>query len=356
MSSGRPKRLSGVRRTISSRIVVVFEHDLERARRDRADRDAVDPHLRREVGGHEPRHVAERALGRAVGDEPAVAQAADRGGDVDDRALVARVEQVRRRGLAEHERGRDVEVERPLEESGARVEERPRHRAARVVDDDVEPAELVDGLRDDVDDRVVVVDVASGSRAPAGRARGHRRRPRRAVPSCAPRARRRHPLPRTCGRSAAPMPRPAPVTIATLPSSRNASSPDVGAGVTTGTGETVSTIAAGFSAPSRSMVTRVIACTPPGTSLASITSPRPRSSRSDRDRCREAHLLGAVVDAHRDALDAHQLGEEVAGERHREVAVGDRRAERPRLAPARCRCGSTGCRAWRRRTCRSVPA
>ena len=55
-----------------------------------------------------------------------------------------RVEQVRRRGLAEDERGRDVEVERAFEEARARVEERPRHRAARVVDDDVDAAELVD--------------------------------------------------------------------------------------------------------------------------------------------------------------------------------------------------------------------
>ena len=55
--------------------------------------------------------------------------------------------------------------------------------------------------------------------------------------------------------------------------------------------------------------------------------------RSDRHRRGEAHLLGAVVDAHRDALDPHELREEVAGERHREVAVRDRRAERPVLGP-----------------------
>ena len=41
--------------------------------------------------------------------------------------------------------------------------------------------------------------------------------------------------------------------------------------------ETVSTMAAGLSPPSRSMVIRVVACTPPGTSFASSTSPRPRS-------------------------------------------------------------------------------
>ena len=44
-----------------------------------------------------------------------------------------------------------------------------------------------------------------------------------------------------------------------------------------GTGEIASTIAAGLSPPSRSIVMRTVACTPPGTSLASRSSPRPRS-------------------------------------------------------------------------------
>ena len=220
--------------------------------------------------------MAERTLGRAVGDEPAVAQAADGGGDVDDRPFVARVEQMRRRGLAEHERSRDVEVERPLEESGARVEKRTRHRATRVVDDDVEPAQLLHGARDDVDDRVVVVDVG----------RQHDRLPAeptnigRDLVELFLRAGREH-------------------DVGTRVRERAG---DLGADSTAGAGddrdlavepervepgrgcrrhdryrETVSTIAAGFSAPSRSMVTRVTACTPPGTSLASITSPRPRN-------------------------------------------------------------------------------
>ena len=46
-----------------------------------------------------------------------------------------------------HERvaGRDVEAEGLLQEAGRRVEQRPRHGAAHVVHDDVEPAELVEG-------------------------------------------------------------------------------------------------------------------------------------------------------------------------------------------------------------------
>ena len=41
--------------------------------------------------------------------------------------------------------GRDVEAEGLLQEAGRGVEQRPRHGAAHVVDDDVEAAELVEG-------------------------------------------------------------------------------------------------------------------------------------------------------------------------------------------------------------------
>ena len=61
-----------------------------------------------------------------------------------------------------------VEVERPLEEPGARVHERAGHGAAGVVDDDVDAAELGHRPGDDVFDGFVVVDVARDhERAPA---------------------------------------------------------------------------------------------------------------------------------------------------------------------------------------------
>ena len=95
-----------------------------------------------------------------------------------------------------------VEVERALEVAGARVHERARHRAARVVDDHVDAAELGHRLRDDVFDRLVVVHVARDRRARAGRSRALPRRPRRAAPWCGPRARRRRRPRRRSSRSA----------------------------------------------------------------------------------------------------------------------------------------------------------
>jgi len=65
------------------------------------------------------------------------------------------------RGLAEDERGRHVEVERPLEEPGARVEEGPWHRAARVVHHDVDATELGDRTNHDLLEHVVVVGVVA---------------------------------------------------------------------------------------------------------------------------------------------------------------------------------------------------
>ncbi len=211
------------------------------------------------------------------------------------------VEHVRRGGLAQHERGRDVEVERPFEEPRARVHERPRHRAARVVDDDVEASELVERPRPRCRS------TASLSLTSVGTTTARRPKPRTSsatASSCSfVRAASTTSAPASANvrAIAAPMPRPAPVTIATFPSSRNASKCDVYARYR----ETVSTIAAGLSPPSRSMVTRVVACTPPGTSFASSTSPRPRSREPTGTGRGEAHLVGAVVDAHRDALDSY---------------------------------------------------
>jgi len=52
--------------------------------------------------------------------------------------------------------------------------------------------------------------------------------------------------------------------------------------------------------------------------------------RADRHRCREAHPVQPVIDAHADALDAEQLAEHRDHQRQRQVAVGDRPAERSR--------------------------
>ena len=73
--------------------------------------------------------------------------------------------------------------------------------------------------------------------------------------------------------------------------------------------------------------------------------------RADRHRRREAHLVGAVVHAHRDAARPRTIcGEQRRAERQREVAVGDRARRRDRPWPARRRRGSTGGRRSRRRT------
>ena len=95
--------------------------------------------------------------------------------------------------------------------------------------------------------------------------------------------------------------------------------------------EIESTIATGLSPPSRSIVM------PDGGLHAArhllgveqlALGPHPGV---DGHRGREADLVGAVVDAHRDVADVHELREEMGRQRHREVAVGDRRAERSRF-------------------------
>ena len=131
---------------------------------------AFDAHPGRAVGGHEPGHVRERGLGRPVGDVAPVAEPPHRGGDVDDRPVTTR-EQVGQRRLAEGERGRDVPVERLLERAHRRVGDRAGHRAARVVDHDVEAAELLDRRLDEALEVVEVGDVGGeDKRAPSERA------------------------------------------------------------------------------------------------------------------------------------------------------------------------------------------
>ena len=180
-------------------------------------------------------------------------------------------EQMGRRRLAEHERGRDVEVERALERADARIEERGGHRAARVVHDDVEPPELAHGLLHQRCEGVVLVHVARNDDGLAA----HGPYVGRDLVELFLGARRdRH-----------------------VGAGLGVGARDRGADAPAGTGhdrdlaveaegvehrahvryrETVSTMAAGLSAPSRSIVIRVVACTPPGTSLASRISPRPR--------------------------------------------------------------------------------
>jgi hypothetical protein len=65
--------------------------------------------------------------------------------------------------LDEFEARGDVEVERLLEVGSGRLEERPRARAPRVVDDDVETTHLGDRPLDHERDRGQVRDVARNS-------------------------------------------------------------------------------------------------------------------------------------------------------------------------------------------------
>ena len=130
---------------------------------------------------------------------------------------------------------------------------------------------------------------------------------------------------------AAPMPRPAPVTIAVFPSSRNA--------VRVASRRLMRDTARRCRRSRPASRTRRLD-RDPGDGLDAARhflglddlAATPELG-TDRHRRREADLLGSVVDAHRDAVHLHQLGEEVTGERHREVAVGDRRAERALLGP-----------------------
>ena len=83
----------------------------------------------------------------AVGQVPAARGPPDGRGDADDRArpaVRAAGEQVRDRRLGQAVRDHDVEPERVLQVPRRGRQERPRQRAAHVVDDDVQPTEGVD--------------------------------------------------------------------------------------------------------------------------------------------------------------------------------------------------------------------
>ena len=128
-----------------------------------------------------------------------------------------------RHGPAREEEGRrDVEAQRRLEERLVGVHRRARHRAARVVDEDVEPAELGDrgfhqplvvggphdvGGHDQGAPPARRISSATSSRSATVRAAHTTSAPASAKPMAMPR----------------PMPCPAPVTIATWPSRRKRS-------------------------------------------------------------------------------------------------------------------------------------
>ena len=89
----------------------------------------------------------------------------------------------------------------------------------------------------------------------------------------------------------------------------------------------------GFGAPSTSNVNSIVTCAPPAMSSTSSSFGAEAQLRADRHGRREAHLVAAVVHAHRDAVTGMICGDERRAERQREVAVGDRAAEGPGLGP-----------------------
>ena len=103
---------------------------------------------RSEVGGQQMGHVDECRLGRAVGHVAPLAYPAHGRGDVDDRGA-RRLQQQGRGLLGEGESGDHVEAEGVLQEARSGLHERRGHGATDIVDDDVEPAELLLGSRDE---------------------------------------------------------------------------------------------------------------------------------------------------------------------------------------------------------------
>ena len=144
-------------------------------------------------------------------------------GDVDDLAAVAAVDHLAARGAAEAEHARQVDGDRFVPERVAVLGRRLAPDDAGVVDDDVDAAEALDGLGDE-----------PSGRRPSRQIRGEQFRAtaaglRRcssavaaagAVLACRATS---APAPASASAIAAPRPRDAPVTRATLPSSRNKS-------------------------------------------------------------------------------------------------------------------------------------
>ena len=116
---------------------------------------------RRQVAGGQPGVLLERALDGAVADVAAPGDVSHDRRDADDGPTgVVALEHARHGGPHQGVAGRDVEAEGLLQEARRGVEQRPRHGAAHVVDDDVEPAELAERRLGQRGDEVEVGQVA----------------------------------------------------------------------------------------------------------------------------------------------------------------------------------------------------
>jgi hypothetical protein len=131
-----------------------------RARADPVHADAVHPELLRE----RLREIAQRRLRRRVVEVELLRLASDSRRHVHDRAAAA-LEQQRDRRPARAYRGEEIELEDRAPVRVAAAEEpvvrdrAARSRAAGVVDEDVEPAERLDGSRDHLGRRAGVHEV-----------------------------------------------------------------------------------------------------------------------------------------------------------------------------------------------------
>ena len=223
MSSGSPGRPIGVPVEELPAQGVVGEHDVERAGGHAADVDGVDPHPRGQLGRDVARHPIERRLGRAVGDEHRLGHAGRARRDVDHGAPADGVDHLPRRQLGQRQRRGHVEGEGPGHEALARVHGRPGHGAAGVVDQDVEPAELLDRPRSPAARRRRRRSRRSARRGPGGR--GTRTCAATSSRSDSVRAASATSAPASANPMAIPrpIPSPAPVTIATLPATEKRS-------------------------------------------------------------------------------------------------------------------------------------
>ncbi len=98
------------------------------------------PDARGQIGGGQPGEVSQRRLVRAVGEESPAGGPAHGRGDAHHRPAAV-IEHVRHGGPGEGVGGRHVEVEGRLQKARRGVQEGAGHRAADVVDHDVESAE-----------------------------------------------------------------------------------------------------------------------------------------------------------------------------------------------------------------------
>ena len=220
MSSGTPMRRSGWRAATpassgsqSARANSVFT---------RPGAIAFTRTVGRELQRELPRHVEQRRLRHVVdADERRGREAADRR-DVEDRPAVLAHPRAPR-VLREQQRALDVHLEHLADRARLGLDHRPERRVRRrVVDEDVEPAELGDAPGDrGLDDLGVAGGSGDGEDRAAERAPSAARSPRarRACGRARTRRRRRRRRPR---RSPGRSPGSPPVTSATRPSRRSA--------------------------------------------------------------------------------------------------------------------------------------